>query len=129
MSRPAAATARPQGRVISVRIVIEAASKADAELIAQRLPVAARAESWRGFGVIRLGAKDRQETEGFIQAVSRSFQEHKLQWARVRYDDEERVFKANGHRPNGRARRAGTTAGPADQSTGSASGSARPAMR
>jgi len=78
--------------------VIEAASKADAELIAQQLPVKARAESWRGFGVIRLGAKNRQETEGFIQAVSRSFREHKLQWARVRYDDEERVFKANSRR-------------------------------
>ena len=76
--------------------MIEAASKADAELIAQQLPVKARAESWRGFGVIRLGAKNRQETEGFIQSVSRSFREHKLQWARVRYDDEERVFKANG---------------------------------
>ena len=80
--------------------MIEAASKADAQLIAQRLPVAARAESWRGFGVIRLGAKDRRETEGLIQAVSRSFQENKLQWARVRYDDEERVFKANGYARN-----------------------------
>ena len=81
---------------MSVRITIEAASKAEAELIAQRLPVKAQAESWRGFGVIRLGAKSRQETESFIEAVSRSFEEHKLQWARVRYDDEERVFKANG---------------------------------
>jgi hypothetical protein len=87
-----------------VRVIIEAVSKADAELIVQRLPVKARAESWRGFGVIRLGAKSRKETEGFIEAVSRSFQEHELQWARVRYDDEERVFKANGHRANGRAR-------------------------
>jgi len=86
---------------VSVRVTIEAASKAEAELIAQRLPVKARAESWRGFGVIRLDSKTRQETEGFIEAVSRSFQEHKLQWARVRYDDEERVFKANGHRANG----------------------------
>jgi hypothetical protein len=83
---------------MSVRITIEAASKADAELIARQLPVKARAESWRGFGVIRLGAKSRKETEGFIEAVSRSFQQHKLQWARVRYDDEERVFKANGYR-------------------------------
>jgi len=81
---------------MSVRITIEASSKAEAELIAQRLPVKAQAESWRGFGVIRLGAKSRQETESFIEAVSRSFEEHKLQWARVRYDDEERVFKANG---------------------------------
>jgi hypothetical protein len=81
-----------------VRVTIEAASKAEAELIAQRLPVKARAESWRGFGVIRLGAKSREETRNFIDVVSRTFEEHKLQWARVRYDDEERVFKANGKR-------------------------------
>jgi hypothetical protein len=84
---------------MSVRITIETASKAEAELIAQRLPVRARAESWRGFGVIRLGAKSREETQDFIEAVSQSFREHKLQWARVRYDDEERVFRANGRRP------------------------------
>jgi hypothetical protein len=83
---------------VSIRITIEAASKAEAELIAQKLPVKATAESWRGFGVIRLGANSREETEGFIQAVARSFQEQKLRWARVRYDDEERVFKANGRR-------------------------------
>jgi ribonuclease HI len=83
---------------MSVRVTIETASKAEAELIAERLPVKARAQSWRGFGVIRLGAKDRAETNDFIEAVARSFQEHKLQWARVRYDDEERVFKSNGRR-------------------------------
>jgi hypothetical protein len=88
---------------MSVHVTIEAASKAEAELIAQRLPVKARAESWRGFGVIRLGAKDRAETKTLIEVVSRSFEELRLQWARVRYDDEERVFKANGHRANGRA--------------------------
>lgn len=82
---------------MSVRVTIEAASKAEAELIAQQLPVKASAESWRGLGVIRLGAKTRHETNSFIEAVSRSFNEHKLQWARVRFDDEERVFKANGH--------------------------------
>jgi len=87
---------------VSVRVTIEAASKAEAELIAQRLPVKARAASWRGFGVIRIAAKDWRQTEDFIRAVSQSFDEHKLGWARVRYDDEERVFKANGHRANGR---------------------------
>ena len=86
---------------MSVRVTIEAASKADAELIAQRLPVKARAEAWRGLGVIRLAAKGRQETQDLIDAVSRSFQEHGLRWARVRYDDEERVFRSNGHRANG----------------------------
>jgi hypothetical protein len=89
---------------VPVRVTIEASSKAEAELIAQRLPGEAQAVSWRGFGVIRIAAKDRRETEDFIDAVSQSFQEHKLQWARVRYDDEERVFKANGHRATGRAR-------------------------
>jgi hypothetical protein len=84
--------------VMPVRVTIETASKAEAELIAQRLPVEARAESWRGFGVIRLGARSREETNDFIDAVSQSFHEHKLQWARVRYDDEERVFRSNGHR-------------------------------
>jgi hypothetical protein len=84
---------------MSVRVTIETASKAEAELIAERLPVQARAEAWRGFGVIRLGARSRRETTEFIEAVSRSFEELKLQWARVRYDDEERVFRSNGHRP------------------------------
>jgi len=85
---------------MSVRVTIEATSKAEAELIAQRLPVKAHAQAWRGLGVIRLAAQSRQETNDFIEAVSQSFQAHKLQWARVRYDDEERVFKAkgNGHR-------------------------------
>jgi len=86
---------------MSVRVTIEAASRAEAELIAQQLPVKASAQSWRGFGVIRLGARDRQETNSFIEAVARTFQEHRLQWARVRYDDEERVFKANGRHAGG----------------------------
>ena len=85
---------------MSVRVTIETASKADAELIAEQLPVRVKAESWRGFGVIRVGAKSKEETKSLIEAVSRSFHEYGLKWARVRYDDEERVFKAtgNGHR-------------------------------
>jgi hypothetical protein len=85
-----------RGRVMSIQVTIETASKAEAELIAERLPVKASAESWRGLGVIRIGAKSRTETESFIDAVSRSFREHGLRWARVRFDDEERVFKADG---------------------------------
>lgn len=87
---------------MAVRVTIETASRAEAELIAQELPVKANAESWRGFGVIRIAAKSKAETNELIDAVSRGFQEHKLQWTRVRYDDEERVFKANGQRANGR---------------------------
>jgi hypothetical protein len=84
---------------MSVHITIETGSRAEAELIAQRLPVKASAQSWRGLGVIRLGVKSKAETSKLIEAVSHTFQEQKLHWARVRYDDEERVFKANGHRP------------------------------
>lgn len=83
---------------MSVRIVIETGSRAEAELIAERLPVRASADSWRGLGVVRLAVKGKGETNQLIDAVSRTFHEHKLQWARVRYDDEERVFKSNGHR-------------------------------
>lgn len=82
---------------MSVRVTIETGSKAEAELIAEGLPVRASAQSWRGFGVIRVGAKSTEETNTLIEAVSRMFHEHRLKWARVRYDDEERVFKANGH--------------------------------
>jgi hypothetical protein len=46
--------------------------------------------------VIRLGARSRQVTIDFIEAVRQSFEEHKLRWARVRYGDEERVFRSNG---------------------------------
>jgi DNA transposition AAA+ family ATPase len=83
-----------------IHVTIEAASKAEAQLIADALPMRADARSWRGFGVIRVGAKSKQETNELMAAVSRSFHEHSLKWARVRYGDEERVFKANrnGHR-------------------------------
>jgi hypothetical protein len=87
---------------MSVRVTVETASKAEAELIAQELPVTARAQSWRGLGVIRLALKSRADVHEFLETVSRTFHEHELQWTRVRYDDEERVFKATGHGRNGR---------------------------
>lgn len=96
-----------------VRVTIEAASKAEAELIAQQLPFEAQAQSWRGFGVIRLGHRSKAETSDCIESVSQSFRQHALRWARVRYGDEERIFKA----------------ALAGQSTASRSGSPNPAMR
>ena len=84
---------------MSIRITIEAASKADAQLIADELPLRAEPQSWRGLGVIRLATKSQAETRELIASVSRSFREHGLHWARVRYGDEERVFKKDGKRP------------------------------
>jgi len=81
-----------------VQVTIETGSRAEAELIAEELPTKAEAQSWRGFGVIRLAAKSKKDVQELIDSVSRGFDAHGLQWARVRYDDEERVFKANGHR-------------------------------
>ena len=83
---------------MAVRVTIEAASKAEAQLIAQQLPISVNAESWRGLGVIRLDAKDKHETKTLIEAVSHGFRQNRLKWARVRFGDEERVFKANGKR-------------------------------
>lgn len=83
---------------MAVRVTIETASKAEAELIAQQLPREAKAQSWRGLGVIRLDAKTKDETKRLIDAVSRTFREADLKWTRVRYGDEEHVFKANGNR-------------------------------
>lgn len=86
---------------MSVRITIEAASTEDAALIAERLPVRAQAQSWRGLGVIRVASKSKDETSTLIEAVAQSFHEHNLKWARVRYGDEERIFKAGGRRARG----------------------------
>jgi hypothetical protein len=83
---------------MSIRVTIETASKAEAELIARQLPVKTQAQAWRGLGVIRVGSASKEETNTLIDAVSRSFREHSLKWARVRYGDEERVFKANGNK-------------------------------
>jgi hypothetical protein len=83
---------------MSVQVTIETASKAEAELIARELPLRAEAHSWRGFGVIRLVAKSRKDVQELIESVSRVFDAHGLHWARVRYDDEERVFKLHGRK-------------------------------
>lgn len=83
---------------MSVQVTIEAASKAEAELIARELPLRAHAHSWRGFGVIRVAAKSKKDVQELIDGVSRICHAHELHWARVRYDDEERVFKLNGRK-------------------------------
>jgi hypothetical protein len=84
---------------MSARVTIETASRADAELIIACLQLDLRAESARGFSVIRLGRKTDAETATVMETVARSVEQHQLAWARVRYDDDERVFRTNGGRP------------------------------
>ncbi len=79
---------------MTARVTIEAASKAEAELLVPHLPVRASAASWRGYGVIRLGPLGPHERRAVIEAVSRAFGELGLQWARIRHGDEEHVLRA-----------------------------------
>lgn len=81
---------------MSARVTIEAASKADAEAIAACLQPVPRVESWRGYGIIRLGSRTKSETAELMDTVAEGVRRHDLAWARVRYDDEERVFRGNG---------------------------------
>jgi len=83
---------------MAVRVTIETASKAEAERIAELLAQDAKPESWRGFGVIRLGSRSEAETADVIEIVAAGVERHEVRWARVRYDDDERVFRANGRR-------------------------------
>jgi hypothetical protein len=77
---------------MSVRVTIETASKAEAELLATLLQPGARAEAWHGYGVIRLALRDDAETDSVIEAVAEGVRRHELPWTRVRFGDEERVF-------------------------------------
>lgn len=85
---------------MAVHVTIETASKAEAELIAAQLRPAARAESWRGYGVIRLALRNEEETAALIESVAEGFNRHELVWTRVRYGDEERIFRSNGRYTN-----------------------------
>jgi hypothetical protein len=82
---------------MSVHLTIETESKAEAELIASLLEPTAKAESWRGYGVIRLALPSMADAAAIIEEVEEGARRHRLSWARVRYGDEERVFRAKGH--------------------------------
>jgi hypothetical protein len=84
--------------MVSFQVTIETASKAEAELLAALLSPRAKAESWRGFGVIRLGRRSESETGAVIETVAHGVERHELEWARVRYGDDERVFRASERR-------------------------------
>src|SRR6266550_4689314 len=82
---------------MAVRVTIEARNKAAAEVVARHLGPGARAVFWRGLGVIRVVAKDAAETAAIVDAVSGLLEkQHDVGWVRVRFDDECRVFRANG---------------------------------
>jgi hypothetical protein len=84
---------------LAVQVTIDAGSKADAEIIAEALPVRAEARSWRGYGVVRLRVSDEKAARDLIPTVQGCVEQHELAWARVRIGDDETMFRRNGRKP------------------------------
>lgn len=76
-----------------MHVTIDTASREEAELIATLLPHDAETRSVRGFGFIRLHCPSMAETFAVLDAVGAGAQLHELPWIRVRWEDEERVFR------------------------------------
>jgi len=86
------------GRVIAVNVTIDARSKAEAELIAAALPGRAEAASWRGYGVVRLRLRHDEEADDLLSALAACVEHHRIGWARIRFGEQERTFKARNMR-------------------------------
>jgi hypothetical protein len=76
-----------------VNVTIDTASKEEAELIAALLPHKVEAKSVRGYGFIRLRCRSEAETRRVLDAVGAGAELHRFSWIRVRWEDEERVFR------------------------------------
>jgi len=78
---------------VPVNVTIDTASREEAELIAALLSHEAEAKSVRGYGFIQLRCRSMTETQRILDAVGAGAKLHCLPWIRVRWDDEERVFR------------------------------------
>ena len=76
-----------------MQVTIDTGSREEAELIATALPRPAEARSVRGYGFIRLRCRNAKETQEILKAAGAGAAQHKLAWIRVRWEDEERVFR------------------------------------
>jgi len=76
-----------------VQLTIDTSSREEAELIAGLLPRPAQAESIRGYGLVRLYCRNASERNQVLDTVRAVAAEHGLSWLRVRWEDEERVFR------------------------------------
>jgi hypothetical protein len=76
-----------------VDLTIDTASREEAELIAALLPHEVEAKSVRGFGFIRLRCRSMAETQSILDTVRAGAEHHGVSWIRVRWEDEERVFR------------------------------------
>ena len=79
---------------MAVNVTIDARSKDEAELIAVALPGEPQATSWRGYGIVRLRLRDKREIAPLLPILEDCVERHNLPWARLRFGDEEWMFKA-----------------------------------
>jgi hypothetical protein len=86
------------GRAIAVNVTIDAGSKNEAELIAAALPGEPDARSRRGFGLVRLRVTHEREAADLLTALAACVEQHSIGWARIRFGDQERTFKARSKR-------------------------------
>jgi hypothetical protein len=77
-----------------VRVTIDTGSRGEAEVLAALISQEAKPESCRGYGFIRLGPRTRDETAAVLAAVADVVARGAVPWARVRWDDDERLFRA-----------------------------------
>ena len=73
--------------------MIDTSSREEAELIASLLPRPAEARSNRGYGFVRVFCRNAKERNQILDAVKTAAAEQGLSWLRVRWEDEERVFR------------------------------------
>jgi hypothetical protein len=81
-----------------VLVTIDAGSRGEAELIAAALPGEPQATSWRGYGVIRLRLRRKDEIDPLLPILADCVERHGLPWARLRFGDEERMFRSRNAR-------------------------------
>jgi len=76
-----------------VQVTIDTSSREEAELIASLLPRPAEARAVRGYGFVRVFCRNAKERNQLLEAVKLVAAEQSLSWLRVRWEDEERVFR------------------------------------
>jgi hypothetical protein len=79
---------------MAVNVTIDAGSKGEAELIAAALPGRPEARSLRGYGVVRLRVRHEREATDLLSALAECVEHHSIGWARIRFGEQERTFKA-----------------------------------
>ena len=76
-----------------MQVTIDAGSRSDAELIAAALPGQPEAVSRRGYGLVRLRLRSRDDVGKLIPILEGCVQRHNLAWARLRAGDDEWMIR------------------------------------